>query len=178
MRFLCIFSKPFKLNFMRAILATMITVLSTIQVLGASHLPNGHNAKLKQENEKAKEQSIDYKINYCINYYSNYFNIPKKIYYKIAKLESNFDPFAINYNSDGTKDVGLMQVNTVLAKECGIKNHKLLFDVCTNIYVASLRLNYCKHKYGIGLNMVGCYHSESKDKKQKYIKKYLALKNQ
>jgi soluble lytic murein transglycosylase-like protein len=174
MRFLCSFSKPFKLNFMRTILV-MLLVLTTIQKLGASHLPSDYIAKLKQEKEK--EQSIDYKINYCINYYSNYFKIPKKIYYKIAKLESNFDPFAINYNNNGTKDVGLMQVNTVLAKEYGIKNHKLLFNVCTNIYVASLRLNYCKQKYGIGLNMIGCYHSESKDKKQKYIKKYLALKN-
>ncbi len=114
-------------------------------------------------------------IAYCINVFSKEFNIPKHVYYTIMKIESRGNPYAFRRNRNGSYDIGLMQINTKLAKQYGFTDYNLLFDVCVNLYIASLRLAYCKKKYKNELQMVGCYHSETAAKK--YIKRYLAAKN-
>ena len=47
------------------------------------------------------------------NLISQYFPENSDIMIKIAKLESNFNPNAVHINTNGTKDIGLMQVNSI-----------------------------------------------------------------
>lgn len=43
----------------------------------------------------------------------------------IAKLESNFDPYAFNINKNGTIDVGLLQINSIWYKHCKFPLYKI-----------------------------------------------------
>lgn len=52
----------------------------------------------------------------------------------IAKLESNLDPYAINFNRNGTFDIGLLQINSLWQKICGAKLHEIETNIsCANI---------------------------------------------
>mgnify|MGYP000025166194 CR=1 FL=1 len=45
-----------------------------------------------------------------------YYRIDPKILYSIAKKESKFNPNAISRNSNGSVDIGVMQINSVHCK--------------------------------------------------------------
>jgi hypothetical protein len=71
---------------------------------------------------------------------------------------SNLNPYAIRYNTNGTKDIGLMQINTIWAKEFGLKESDLL-NVDTNVKVATIILTDLINKHGYSWETVGMYHS-------------------
>lgn len=57
----------------------------------------------------------------------------------IANMESSLNPSAINYNRNGTVDIGLFQINSIWNKKCGLKSIEL-YDVNSNIECAHLVL--------------------------------------
>ena len=60
----------------------------------------------------------------------------------IAKLESNFDPNAVNFNKNGSIDVGLLQINTVWQKKCGMSLHNIETNIsCAKIVLEKQGLN-------------------------------------
>ncbi len=110
--------------------------------------------------------------------YGTLFGVPPQLLWAIAKVESNFNPSAIAQNSDGTIDVGIMQINSIhfkkLEKEYGIKQSSLL-DVNTNIAVGAHLLHGCLKKYGYTEKGINCYNGKRKN--NSYSKKVLlALK--
>lgn len=69
------------------------------------------------------------------------FSIAPELLYAIAEQESNLNPRAIGHNSNGSRDIGLMQVNTYhlprLAKY-GITEQSLLNDSCRALSLSNL----------------------------------------
>jgi len=91
----------------------------------------------------------------------------------IAQVESGMQPNRVNTNSNGTTDIGLMQINSswlpVLARE-GISEQSL-FDPCTNAYVGAWILSENIRQLGPNWNAVGAYNAASPDKRLSYARK-------
>lgn len=86
----------------------------------------------------------------------------------IAKKESSFNHLAIGKNNDGTRDIGLMQINTgnltwLKSKFPQISIKKLLLDPCFNIHVAGYILNENFKTYGRKWVAVGAYNAGGKN---------------
>ena len=86
----------------------------------------------------------------------------------IAKVESNYNPRAINRNTNGTYDFGVMQINSLWASVLGKERWNSLGDPCTNIKTGASILSSCMESYGYTWQAIGCYNSRTPDKKGKY----------
>ena len=100
----------------------------------------------------------------------------------IAMKESTFNHKAIGYNNDGSKDIGLMQINTNnlawLRKTFPtISIQRLINDPCFNIHVGGYILNENFKLYGRRWVAVGAYNAGGKNNlnrikiRYKYAKK-------
>lgn len=92
--------------------------------------------------------------------YGKQYGILPQILWGIAKAESNFNPKAVNKNSNGTYDLGLMQINTIhlkaLAKE-GISASDLFYPE-TSVAVGASILAKCFEKHGQNWKGLTCYN--------------------
>ncbi len=94
-----------------------------------------------------------------------YYRIDPKILYSIAKKESNFNPNAINRNSNGSVDIGIMQINSSHLKEIekfGFEKEHL-FNPKINIYAGAWLLKRCFNKHGVSKDGITCYNGRIKD---------------
>lgn len=91
----------------------------------------------------------------------------------IARQESSMNPSAVGQNTNGTQDLGIMQINTThltkLAK-AGIQRHHLM-DACTNITVGAWVLADAIRRFGMSWTAVGAYHSPTAWRRQDYAVK-------
>ena len=91
----------------------------------------------------------------------------------IAQVESGMNPNALNTNTNGTVDIGLMQINSTwlptLARE-GITRESL-FDACTNAYVGAWILSQNIRQLGANWTAIGAYNAASPDKRLAYARK-------
>jgi len=96
--------------------------------------------------------------------YGTLFGVPPNLLWAIAKVESNFNPNSVAKNKNGTKDIGLMQINTVhldrLKRDYGI-DANLLFDVRINIAVGAQILSKCIRKHGYTEKGINCYNGKT-----------------
>lgn len=94
--------------------------------------------------------------------YGKQYGIPPQILWGIAKVESNFNPYAVNKNKNNTYDIGLMQINTIhlktLAKE-GIEPRDL-FHPETSVAVGTYILSKCFEKHGQNWKGLTCYNGK------------------
>jgi soluble lytic murein transglycosylase-like protein len=89
----------------------------------------------------------------------------------ILKVESNFNPGAVNRNPNGTKDIGMAQINTIHLRELskhGISGADLL-DPCVSTYVAAWHLAKQYRQYGNTWFAVGAYHSVTRCYNERYV---------
>ena len=78
--------------------------------------------------------------------------------YSIAKVESSLNPRAINYNKNGSHDIGLMQINSQhlpALSQRGITRQRLLDDPCLSIQVGASILSGFIQRYGYTWRAVG-----------------------
>lgn len=128
-----------------------------------------------------------------VDFYSQYDDIFKKyekeygISYFLMKSiaiteNAKFDENAIMHNTNGTRDIGLMQINTSWKHwmpEAGITNEKLK-DVDFNIKVAFMIVDRIIQQHGYSWDAIGRYHSGTPKFKKVWLKrikenvKYLA----
>ena len=106
-------------------------------------------------------------------------NIDGGILISIAKQESGLNPKAINHNKNGSRDVGLMQINSKwfdYLKKKGISETDL-YDPCTSIKVAGLVLEENFKLYGRTWKAIGAYNTGTGKKKMhvRRRKKYASL---
>ncbi|MFZ8859472.1 MAG: lytic transglycosylase domain-containing protein [Thermocrinis sp.] len=101
---------------------------------------------------------------FCFEDAGRYYGVSPHLLWAIAKVESNFNPRAINRNKNGTDDIGLMQINSswfVYLKKHGIEP-SLLWEPCYNTYVGAMILRHCIDTYGYGWRAVDCYNKGKK----------------
>ncbi|KMZ11999.1 hypothetical protein BHUM_02943 [Candidatus Burkholderia humilis] len=90
----------------------------------------------------------------------------------VAWCESKGDAAAINHNTNGSIDIGQLQINSIhfpdLARD-GIP-HRALIDPCVNVFVAAWLLKQKMVKYGNTWQAIGAYHSESPKHRDAYAR--------
>jgi soluble lytic murein transglycosylase-like protein len=115
-------------------------------------------------------------IHRCITEAGKKYSIHPLILFSIAKRESNFNPRAINKNSNGSKDFGLMQINSTWIKKLkqyGI-SEKELFLPCFNIHIGAWILRQYINYYGPSWRAVGAYNAgnSSQSQRERLRRKY------
>ncbi|MEZ4598745.1 MAG: lytic transglycosylase domain-containing protein [Syntrophotaleaceae bacterium] len=114
---------------------------------------------------------------FCFEEAGREYHISPELLWAIAKVESQFDPAAINYNSNGSYDFGVMQINSSWARHLGLKRWAALGDPCYNVKVGAWVLADCLQRYGLTEEGIGCYNAMDSGKRSVYAGKVLkALK--
>jgi hypothetical protein len=95
----------------------------------------------------------------------------------IAQVESGTQADSVNLNTNGTVDIGLMQINSfwlpTLSRE-GISRQSL-FDSCTNAYVGAWILAANIKQFGPTWRAIGAYNATTDDKRLAYAKKIYTM---
>ncbi len=113
----------------------------------------------------------------CFRRASIRYDISQRLLEAIAHVESSGNPMAVNQNSNGSEDIGLMQINSFWLpklEKYGIMRQDL-FDPCVNINVGAWILADNIYRHGYNWEAVGAYNAASQDKRLKYARK-VALK--
>lgn len=114
---------------------------------------------------------------FCFEEAGQKFGVSPQLLWAIAKTESHFDPAAVSYNTNGSFDYGVMQVNSSWYRELGHEKWMRLGDACYNVQVGAWILSRCVQRYGYTWKAVGCYNAFSKDKRAVYANRvYRTLK--
>jgi len=114
---------------------------------------------------------------FCFEEAGAEYGISPRLLWTICKGESNFNPAAVNYNTNGSYDFGLMQINSSWAptlRKMGI-HWKALADPCTNVKVGAWVLAQCIQDYGYTWSAVGCYNSRTPSKRNRYASRIARL---
>ena len=107
---------------------------------------------------------------FCFESAAKRYNVAPQILKSIAQCESGMDPTAVNYNTDGSYDYGLMQINTCnepTLRKVGI-SWQSLSDPCTNVMVGAWLLSQRINEYGYTWKAIGAYHSKTPAKRDAY----------
>lgn len=122
----------------------------------------------------AQTHSDGRQFDHCFATVGSYYHINPLLLRAIARTESHFNPAAINRNTDGSVDMGLMQINSqwlpTLAR-AGIDARRLLTSPCLNVAVGALILRDDIKRYGISWKAVGAYNAASPTKRVRYAAK-------
>lgn len=103
------------------------------------------------------------------------YGIPPEVLWSIAKGESNLNPNAVNKNTNGSYDFGLMQINSTWAKTLGKEHWASLGDACTNVKTGAWILRQCIDDYGYGWKAIGCYNSRTPSKRDSYARRIAGI---
>jgi len=97
----------------------------------------------------------------CWDRAASMFNISPQLLYAIAQQESSLNPAAVGRNRDGSKDLGLMQINSKhlpRLRKLGIDEQQLK-DPCLSIIVGASILSDMMKRYGYTWEAVGAYNA-------------------
>ncbi|MEM4066927.1 MAG: lytic transglycosylase domain-containing protein [Candidatus Micrarchaeaceae archaeon] len=98
--------------------------------------------------ESVRQCIIDASYEYHVNPY---------ILYAIAKVESDFNPYAINYDANGTVDYGMFQINSANLQDFGLPV-AYAYNVCFSAKLAAYLLRQCMNWYGNTWRAIDCYN--------------------
>ncbi|ABM97154.1 lytic transglycosylase domain-containing protein [Methylibium petroleiphilum] len=109
----------------------------------------------------------------CFKEAAERYKVSEALLRAIAKTESNFNPKALNRNSNGTEDIGVMQINSswlpTLA-QFGIGREQLK-DPCTNVNIGAWVLANNIARHGETWRAVGAYNAATPSKQVVYVEK-------
>ncbi|PXX53998.1 Soluble lytic murein transglycosylase and related regulatory proteins (some contain LysM/invasin domains) [Pseudomonas sp. LAMO17WK12:I10] len=97
------------------------------------------------------------------------FSVEPKLLYAIAEVESGLNTNAINHNKDGTRDVGVMQINSIHLPRLsakGITERHLIEEPCVTINVGAQILAEFVARHGYNWTAVGAYNAGSGEGRQ------------
>ena len=109
-------------------------------------------------------------LNKCILEAADYHGVNPYLLRSILMVESRLNPKAINTNKNGTRDIGVAQINSIhlpVLQTHGIKENHLM-DACVNTYVGAWLLRKQIARYGMNWFGVAAYHSVTPDKNFRY----------
>ncbi len=101
----------------------------------------------------------------CFEQAGDYYGVSPDLLRAIATVESNLDPGAVNVNRDGSRDIGLMQINELWLPKLsrmGISETDL-WDACVSTFVGAWVLVQNVAHYGPSWEAVGAYNAGQKD---------------
>ena len=110
---------------------------------------------------KADSDVRQYSYGDCLLEAANHYQVSPDLINAIIKTESNHQIDAINVNTRGSEDVGLMQINSEWLpriKKLGY-DRSSLFDPCTNITVGTWILAQEVQRFGYTWIAVGAYNA-------------------
>lgn len=165
--------KPDKLKKLKRLKNILLFGLYLASVIIIVNIANGNKLKNVYANNKSFEHNISDKefinslnfedklkikfleeyignkdIAYFAYKYSKINQIEPELLVAIMKVESNFNPKAINYNKNGTIDRGLCQLNNVVFSNLSLKD---FFDIETNIKYGTQFIKWCLDQSGNNL---------------------------
>jgi soluble lytic murein transglycosylase-like protein len=106
----------------------------------------------------------------CFDLASKYHGVNSTVLRAIAMKENSRCDATISKNTNGSVDVGCMQINSVHFKELarhGVFPNDLL-DQCKNIYIGAWHYKKMVRKYGNTWEAIGAYHSETPHLRDRY----------
>ena len=109
----------------------------------------------------------------CISEAAQYHGVHPGVLRAILKVESGMNPNAVNRNDNGTKDVGIGQINSIHFRELagyGIQPQHLL-DACAGTYVSAWFLKQKMQQHGNTWKGLAAYHSVTPEFNQRYAQK-------
>lgn len=98
----------------------------------------------------------------CFSEASRYYQIDIRLLLAIASVESNFDMAAVNENTNGSQDFGVMMINSSWQPrlgEMGIPWAAVQSSACMNIHVGAWVLASNFSEVGISWYAVGAYNA-------------------
>lgn len=111
----------------------------------------------------------------CWQLAASRYHVDPLLLYAIAKVESGLNPTARNVNSDGSQDIGLMQINSrhlpALAR-FGITEQHLLTQPCTSVMVGAWILAGFIQEKGYSWQAVGAYNAGAKPDREARRSRY------
>lgn len=98
----------------------------------------------------------------CWDEAARYHGVDPWLLYSIAKVESEFNPRAVNRaNKNGSVDTGLMQINSVhwdRLRRYGIEPSSALHNACASTYIGAWVLADAQRRYGKTWKAVAAYN--------------------
>jgi len=111
----------------------------------------------------------------CAQHAARQFQVPVALLQAIAQQESGGNPKAVHHNANGSRDIGLMQINSswlpVLARQ-GLREQDL-WDPCVNTLVAAWLLAENFKRWGYTYRALGAYHSPDAQRQWGYAQRVL-----
>lgn len=112
-------------------------------------------------------------VHACWEDAANRYQVSSALLYAIARTESGLNPQAIGRNGNGSRDIGLMQINsawlpTLASHGIGERD---LFEPCTNIHVGAWILAGNVSRLGYTWEAVGAYNAASPALRRSYVEK-------
>lgn len=105
---------------------------------------------------------------FCFDEAAQEYGISPRLLQSIARIESNFNPSAINRNSNGSRDLGLMQINSSWIKTLELDSQELLHNPCYNVMTGARILKKCMDRHGYTWEAVGCYNAANTSYRMRY----------
>ena len=106
----------------------------------------------------------------CMRRAAQHYQVPEALLHALAQQESGGNPKAVNHNQNGTRDIGLMQINSswlpLLARH-GLREADL-WDPCVNTLVAAWLLSDNFRRWGFTYRALGAYHSPDPARQWRY----------
>jgi soluble lytic murein transglycosylase-like protein len=101
------------------------------------------------------------------------YRVSSELLYAIARTESALDPQAVGRNRNGTRDIGLMQINSAWLPTLAAHgiHERDLFDPCTSIHVGAWILAGNVQRLGYTWDAVGAYNAASPALRRAYVEK-------
>ena len=116
---------------------------------------------------------------FCFEEAGKEHRISPELLKSIARVESGFNYKAVNKNRNGSRDLGLMQINSAWIDTLSLKRDELITDPCYNVMTGAGILRRCIDRHEYTWEAVGCYNAKSKGKREGYSWKiYRELKRE
>jgi len=109
----------------------------------------------------------------CWEQASSRYGVNAELLYAMARTESGLDPRAVGHNRNGSRDIGLMQINSAWLPQ--LSKHGIaerdLFDPCTSIHVGAWILAGNVQRLGYTWEAVGAYNAASPALRRAYAER-------
>lgn len=112
---------------------------------------------------------------YCYHEASQRFGVNQQLLQAIAQQESGGRSHVVHTNPNGSRDIGLMQINSTwlpTLHRYGIREVDL-YDPCVSVWVGAWILSHNFSRLGYTLQGLGAYNATTPWKRERYAKQVL-----